>query len=145
MLTTWKQRNIVHVLGSASEGVSLANVDGEGSDDENNVEGGTALTNDGKKSVKRAGKAHITCFNCNEMGHYSNECPQERLTGKQHLMAGMASGEFDDNNGSEFSFHLGGNRRSVLLNQPSAPVPKDWILLVGRQGIKRKLKIMDSE
>jgi hypothetical protein len=128
MLTTWKQRNIVHVLGSASEGVSFANIDGGGSDDDNDIEEETALTNDGKKSTKRAGKAHITCFNCNEMGHYSNECPKERLTGKQHLMAGMAAGEFDDN-GYEFSFHQGGNRRSVVMNQPSAPVPKDWILL----------------
>jgi hypothetical protein len=128
ILTTWKQRNIVHVLGSASEGVSFANIDGGGSDDENDVEGETTLTNDGKKSAKRAGKARITCFICNEMGHYSNECPKERLTGKQHLMAGMAAGEFDDN-GSEFSFHQGGNRRSVLLNQPSALVPKDRILL----------------
>jgi hypothetical protein len=118
----------VHVLGSASEGVSFANIDGGDSDDQNDVEGEIALTNDGKKPAKRAGKAHITCFNCNEMGHYSNECPKERLTGKQHLMAGMAAGEFDDD-GFEFSFHQGGNRRSVVMNQPSAPVPKDWILL----------------
>jgi hypothetical protein len=128
MLTTWKQRNIVHVLGSASEGVSFANVEGGGSDDENNVEGEIALTNDGKKSAKRAGKAHITCFNCNEMGHYSNECPKERLTGKHHLMAGMAAGEFD-NNVSEFTFHQGANRSSVMMNQPSSVVLKDWILL----------------
>jgi hypothetical protein len=104
MLTTWKQRNIVHVLGSASEGVSFANIDGGDSDDENDVEGEISLTNDGKKPAKRAGEAHITYFNCNKMGHYSNECPKERLTGKQDLMAGMAAGEFDDN-GSEFSFH----------------------------------------
>jgi hypothetical protein len=43
-------------------------------------------------------------------------------------MAGMAVGEIDDD-GSEFSFHQGGNRRSVVMNHPSAPVPKDWILL----------------
>jgi hypothetical protein len=63
----------VHVLGSASEGVSFANIDGGDSDNENDVGGEIALTNDGKKPAKRAGKAHITCFNCNEMGHYSNE------------------------------------------------------------------------
>jgi hypothetical protein len=62
------------------------------------------------------------------MGHYSNECPKERLTGKQHLMAGVVDGEFKDD-GFEFTFHQGANRRSVLLNQPSSAVPKDWILL----------------
>jgi hypothetical protein len=62
MLTTWKQRHIVHVLGSASEGVSFAKVEGGDSYDENEVEGEIALTNDGKKPAKRAGKAHITCF-----------------------------------------------------------------------------------
>jgi hypothetical protein len=128
MLMTWKQRNIVHVLGSGSEGVSFTNVEGSDSDDENNTEEGIALTNDGKKPAKRAGKAHITCFNCNEMGHDSNECPKERLTGKQHLMAGVVDGEFEDD-GFEFTFHQGANRRSVLLNQPSSAVLKDWILL----------------
>jgi hypothetical protein len=128
MLTTWKQRNIIHVLGLGSEGVSFTNVEGGDSDDENNTKGEIALTNDGKKPVKRAGKAHITCFNCNEMGHYSNECTKERLTVKQHLMAGVADGEFEDDE-FEFTFHQGANRRSVLLNQPSSAVPKDWILL----------------
>jgi hypothetical protein len=129
MLTTWKQRNIVHVLGSGSEGVSFTNVEGSDSDNENNTKEGIALTNDDKKPArKRVGKAHITCFNYNEMGHYSNECPKERLTGKQHLMAGVVDGEFEDN-GFEFTFHQGANRRSVLLNQPSSAVPKDWILL----------------
>jgi hypothetical protein len=63
MLMTWKQMNIVHVLGSGSEGVSFTNVEGSDSDNENNTEEGIALTNDGKKPAKRAGKAHITCFN----------------------------------------------------------------------------------
>jgi hypothetical protein len=134
MLTTWKQRNIVHVLGSGSKGVSFTNVEGGNSDDENSTEGEIALTNDGKKPTKRAGKAHITCFNCNEMGHYSNECPKERLTGKQHLMAGVADGEFEDDE-FEFTFHQGANRRSVMLNQPSSAVPKDWILLDNKSTI----------
>jgi hypothetical protein len=47
MLTTWKQRNIVHVLGSGSEGVAFANIEGNESDDENTTEEGIALTNDG--------------------------------------------------------------------------------------------------
>jgi hypothetical protein len=128
MLTIWKQRNIAHVLGSSSEGVSFTNVKGSDSDDGNNTKEGIALTNDGKKPAKRAGKAHITCFNCNEMGHYSNECPKERLTGKQHLMAGVVDGEFEDD-GFEFTFRQGANHRSVLLNQPSSAVPNDWILL----------------
>jgi hypothetical protein len=45
------------------------------------------------------------------------------------LMSGVASGEFDDQEELEFSFYSASSQRSVILNQPTGPVPRDWILL----------------
>jgi hypothetical protein len=56
------------------------------------------------------------------------------------LLADPVRGDFDDNENMEFMFLQPGivtkgrsvpsaDSRSVMLNQPSAPVPKNWILL----------------
>jgi hypothetical protein len=62
---------------------------------------------------------------------------KERETGATMLMAGAAQGEFDDYDNIEFMFLQPAkgrsapraDYRSVLMNQPTAHVPKDWILL----------------
>jgi hypothetical protein len=52
-----------------------------------------------------------------------------RQTGTQMLIAGLANGEFDDQEELEFSFYVEAKRRSVMLNQPTGHVPHNWILL----------------
>ncbi len=70
LLVHWKQnpQNLMRVLGTTGgNGVAFAN---RGDED------ATALTNVGGKRDKSG----ITCFNCNEKGHYSNKCtkPDQR-------------------------------------------------------------------
>jgi len=78
LLVNWKQdiRNMVRLTAhAANDGINF-HQNGEAS--------GTALTTNGaKKEVKTGGekaakdKSRIRCFECNEYGHYSSECPRK--------------------------------------------------------------------
>ena len=130
-LTNWKDP-----MGSSRNnnnngtGVAFANVDG-------NNNGNS--TNKNKKN-----KDHITCFNCQEQGHYSNECNKPKVdrngttnttvttssdnTNVELVNYATAEGKFDDNDclPSSFQFMCHGN---TLTTGPSANIPSTWILL----------------
>jgi hypothetical protein len=103
---------LVHYVNGMPSVANPINTDGVAftviTDGEN--EQGTTLATDGKRGQKPPKDiSHITCYNCNEKGHYSGTCPQPRReSGTQMLMAAAAAGEFDDNDdaGAHFSFCL---------------------------------------
>jgi hypothetical protein len=65
----------------------------------------TTLATDGKREKKDI--SYITCWNCNKKGHYSSTCPEpKRGSGTQMLMTAAAAGEFDGEDGVNFSFCL---------------------------------------
>ena len=80
--------------------------------------------------VPRAPQLDITtiqCYNCNKMGHYSNECPNPEVAGRtpieghrneiQMLVHGIEEGSDDE----PFVFHNNRNARNIGL-------PREWIL-----------------
>jgi hypothetical protein len=143
--------------GPLNDGVSFVNV-GDG-DEESNNEDEVALNNNGKSNTSQIAcsgcnkKGHYA-VDCKEEMPI-----EERQTGAAMLMVRGENGEFDGNNNIEFMFLQPGrpakgrsvpdyrsallkparpakgrsvpsvDYRSVLLNQPSAHVPKNWILL----------------
>ncbi len=50
---------------------------------------------------KKKSKEHIKCYNCHEMGYYSNECPQQNVEDRVANM-NTSSGDRDDSNNSGF-------------------------------------------
>ena len=68
-LTNYKAKNATVRTTNQSTGVTFTNVGGGGNNSSNNGGG----NNKAKKN-----KDHITCFNCQENGHYSNECTKPK-------------------------------------------------------------------
>jgi hypothetical protein len=70
------------------------------------------------KKGKKGDASHITCYNCNTVGHYASDCPKR--TGVSMLMATSMNDDFRDYLPSGLSF-----------DQPRVQdiVPKEWILL----------------
>jgi hypothetical protein len=67
------------------------------------VNAGVAFMNDGAalatpaQQCRECDLSHITCHNCGKTGHYLSDCPSpQKQTGEQLLIAGVASGEFDN-------------------------------------------------
>jgi Reverse transcriptase (RNA-dependent DNA polymerase)/Zinc knuckle len=134
-LTNWKSQFAnVRTNNSTSNGVSFTNV-GDGTDGETN-----------KVTVNKApraprSKAHITCFTCNEKGHYSSECPKAKTvaaagavgtantqSGVELVMNAAASGEFDDSEmHASFQFICDGT--TLTTASTYIQIPPTWILL----------------
>jgi hypothetical protein len=132
VLTNWKQDPRSMMRGSANDGVSFANVDGE-TDDTDESEAAIALTTAGqrKQEYKKRDKSHVTCHRCRKKGHYANECDGERAdrapesqTAEQLLMAGIQNGEVD---GVSYNFHQASNVATKIKKE--GHVPSSWILL----------------
>jgi hypothetical protein len=112
--------------------VSFTNVDGHKGDEIVLNTNGGEPTQEGRKVKDQNAHPWIICHKCGMMGHYTSDCAQDqdiRQTGTQMLMSGVASGEFNDQEELEFSFYSESSQRSVVLNQPTGHVPRDWILL----------------
>jgi hypothetical protein len=124
-LTNYKAKNATIRSTNQSTGVTFTNVGGGGN--------GKAKKN----------KDHITCFNCQENGHYSNECTKPKTsgsTGTTHtttneeeeeeenavalLNNGASSGEFDEMHAS-FHFMIGHS----LTTESFHTIPSTWLLL----------------
>jgi hypothetical protein len=139
LLIHWKQdpKNLMRVLGMVSDGVAFANV---GTDQH-----GTANEH-----------PHITCYNCQEQGHYASVCTNETVTrgrtnesGTQALLAGAEAEEVEteeveepettgtdiddyDDDSISFSFlnvSQEGSKMNGNVHHQGATVSKDWILL----------------
>jgi hypothetical protein len=69
LLVHWQNNmhNAAQIPIASSDGVAFTNV----GDNEDNSKQDTTLTTDGKPKKDRS---HITCFNCNEQGHYASDC-----------------------------------------------------------------------
>jgi hypothetical protein len=114
VLTNWKQDQHEVLHGNANDGVSFSNV-AAGLDriDESGSEI-TLATNASKpkKDYQRRDKSQVTCHRCRKKGHFASECdgertgqqPNERQIGEQMLMAGIETGEFDNDSGVGFTF-----------------------------------------
>ena len=112
-LTNWKETAVGN-RNSNSEGVSFTNV------------GATVKKN----------KDHITCFNCQQKGHYSNECSKPRggnnatLTTSDVVISDVDSGACDDTDdmhlNSSFQFICDGTTFNTHLTHQ---IPPTWILL----------------
>jgi Zinc knuckle len=116
VLSNWKQdpRNFVRMGKTGTEGV-VFNTNGEKATEPGT---GTVLANVAKKPEKS--KDHITCFKCNEKGHYASECPQKEEkteTAAQLLIAGVEENEFE-----EYLFAQSNDNGKDII-------PKTWVLL----------------
>ena len=115
LLTNWKQENRAGWRTPTADGVAFTNTD------------------DGKKAPL---KRNVTCHMCGVKGHYATDCPElaaERAsgnstphTGTTLLMAGIADGEFDEDEKASFTFVNHGITCQVGTD---GRVPKSWILL----------------
>lgn len=111
-------------------------------------DGMSFTTVEGEKNARRNGgkgkdKSNITCYECNEKGHYSNECPNKAKSGEnknergvQMLTSGHLMNGFDyGNDYINFQFCQHGAKpivdyRSVICEvNNDGKVPKNWILL----------------
>jgi hypothetical protein len=131
-LTNWKDVNGNGRSGTATtNGVSFTNV---GNSSSNNGRNGNG---NGKN------KEHITCFNCQAKGHYSNKCPKPKVEVNNNknggavaavelVTNGVAAGEFDttDNMFSSFQFMCDDTilTTSAATNHQNQ-IPPTWILL----------------
>jgi hypothetical protein len=137
VLTNWKQDPHKVLHGNANDGVSFSNV-AAGLDSIDEPESEITLATNASEPKKdyhqRRDKSQVTCHRCRKKGHFANECdgeraerqPNERQTGKQMLMAGIETGEFDNDPGVGFTFH---QESDVALKVKEGRVPSSWILL----------------
>jgi hypothetical protein len=132
LLINWEQdpRNLLQVVGASSDGVAFTNV-GEKATGVNVTTPATTAGNEKEKVWVQPPPIHIVkCYECNKMGHYSNECPTK--TAVQLLMAGMESDAFDDNQhyaASSFQFVHVSSEGGMTFHQEEQMLPKSWILL----------------
>jgi hypothetical protein len=138
-LTNWKSQFVnVRANNNTSNGVSFTNVGDSQTDGEAT-----------KAPVARAprvprSKAHITCFGCQEKGHYSSECPKMKtvttagaagVAGTANTQSGVelvtnavASGEFDATElHASFQFICAGT--TLTTASAYTQIPPTWILL----------------
>ena len=135
LLMYWRQnpKNYARMMGGITDGVAFTNAEGR-SDQQSIVN-----ANAGAKSKRD--KADVTCHKCQEKGHYANECTNAKKkddTNSSQLLnnnASTAEGSsttYEDPTQSMFQFlqlGWGKEHQVVSLNQPSNPVPDNWILL----------------
>jgi hypothetical protein len=134
LLINWKQdpRNLLQVVGASSDGIAFTNVREKAT--EKKVTNSTPVTTTGNEKERvwvQPPPIHtVKCYECNKMGHYSNECPTK--TAVQLLMAGAESDAFDDNEhyaASSFQFMHVSSEDGMTFNQEEQMLPKSWILL----------------
>jgi hypothetical protein len=136
VLTNWKQDAHKVLNENPNDGVSFSNL-AAGLDSINEPGSEITLATDAsepKKDYQRRDKSQVTCHRCRKKGHFASECdgeraeqqPNERQTGKQMLMAGIKTGEFDNDSGIGFTFH---QESDVALKVKEDRVPSSWILL----------------
>jgi hypothetical protein len=113
-----------------------------GTRNSNSNSNGVSFTNVGANEASRKGggknKAHITCFNCQEKGHYSNECTKPKVDGTTNNTNGhelvtnaAEAGEFDENENifSSFHFMCDGSLLTTTTTTSQHEIPSTWILL----------------
>src|SRR3954462_4325600 len=67
--------------------------------------------------IRRSDKKKVTCFKCNEPGHYKSECPKlqkEKPKKKFHKKKGLMA-TWDDSNSSESESDSEGKQANITL------------------------------
>jgi Zinc knuckle len=121
LLVNWKQdpRNMVRMGGMGGDGVVFTN---SGIESENS---GTNLATTG--GTKGRNKDHITCFKCQEKGHYADSCPNDvaKDDGEDAanlLISGVESGEFDE-------FMFAQRQNNTKDSNAHGEIKNTWVLL----------------
>jgi hypothetical protein len=119
-------------MGPANDGVSFANIDGNGEQVMN--------TNGCQKKPYLGDKllSQVTCYKYSEKGHLANKYTHDFIEPKKDkepeatlvTTVDITADDLEEVKHTHYQFYQNGDHRSAtILNQVSGAVPKAWILL----------------
>ena len=110
LLNNWKNNPRIVQRHSVNEGVAFATRNEK-------------FNRGGKKKIKD----HVTCYKCNEISHYSNECTKDSEQSKQFLNNAQYDSQDDDDYDEDECGECTFN--NILCKQSPSVIATNWILL----------------
>jgi hypothetical protein len=89
---------------------------------------------DGVAFTQSSGARNVTCFRCQEQGHYANDCPTRR---EQQQKQQLGSSSFMT--GTEHPTSADGRGGSFMFSQVASDIPSTWILLDNQSTIIKEI------